>query len=208
MNTVIGVNRGSEYRPDDDHFNTPRMGSVPFIRTAALPDLIWEPCCGEGAISTVLEEHGHTVVSTTLQDRGYGKTGVNFLECKELLAPAIVTNPPYNILDDLVKHALSLKPDLLALLLRTKFVEGADRYRDTHGPRPFSIMYQFIERIKFYAGDTPMEDQPGWNTEAFCWFVWVKGWRREPVVRWLSRDDGLQGDMFRPTKKALRKERP
>ena len=30
----------------------------------------------------------------------------------------------------------------------------------------------------------------------FCWAVWIKNWRRETVVRWLNRDDGLQYDLF------------
>lgn len=197
------VNRASGWRPEDDHYNTPRFASIPFVRAVLLPDLIWEPACGEGAISRVLEEHGHTVISTTLVDRGYGRVGQNFLECCELLAPAIVTNPPFGIIDDFIEHALTLNPDVLAVFARTKFVEGAERFKAIHSRRPFSVMYQFIERIKFFAGDTPESEQPGWNTEAFAWFVYVKGWRREPVVRWLRRDDGLQGDMFAKRRAAL-----
>jgi len=190
------VNRASKWRPADDHYNTPRAAIVPFVRAALLPDHIWEPACGEGAISKVLEEHGHTVTSTTLVDRGYGRPSVNFLECRELLAPVIVTNPPFGIIDEFVDHALSLNPDVLAIFARTKFVEGASRYGQIHARRPFSAIYQFIERIKFFAGDIAESEQPGWNTEAFAWFVWIRNWRREPVFRWLSRDDGLQHDMF------------
>ncbi len=195
-NVVRGANRGSEFRPHDDHYNTPREASVPFIRVAWLPETVWEPACGEGALSKVLEDHGHSVISTTLFDRGYGTTGVNFLACKDLMASAIVTNPPFAIIDEFVVHALRLNPDVLAIFAKTKFVEGADRYREIHSRRPFSVQYQFIERIRFFAGDTPIADQPGWNTEAFAWFVWLKGWNRDPITRWLHRDDGLQGDMF------------
>lgn len=185
--------RKSKWRPTDDHYNTPREASVPFIRTAQLPDQIWEPCAGEGALSQVLIEHGHQVISTTLVDRGYGTPGRNFLLEKTLLAPAIVTNPPFVILDEVILHALSLNPDYLAILCKTRVIETADRYRDILSRRPPSIIYQFIERITFFAGDIPEEDQPGWNTEMFCWAVWIKNWRREPVIRWLTRDDGLQG---------------
>ena len=162
-----------------------------------LPGVVWEPACGEGALSRVLEEHGHDVISTNLVDRGYGTAGINFLETRELRARAIVTNPPFAIIDDFVAHALSLRPDILAIFAKTKFLEGSSRYGSVHARTPFSVMYQFIERITFFAGDTPTEDQPGRNTEAFAWFVWLKDWKREPVVRWLSRDDGRQGDLFR-----------
>ena len=40
---------------------------------------IWEPACGDGAISKVLEERNFRVVSTDLHDRGYGDSGMNFL---------------------------------------------------------------------------------------------------------------------------------
>ena len=190
------ANRASKFRPADDHYNTPRIASVPFVRAAAIPDLVWEPACGEGALSAVLEEHGHQVISTTLTDRGYGEVLQDFLLTDTLRAPAIVTNPPFSLVDDFVEHGLSLGAEYLAIFTRTKFLEGAARYGRIHSQRRFSVMYQFIERIKFFAGDTAVADQPGWNTEAFAWFVWIKGWRREPVVRWLNRGDGLQADIF------------
>ena len=41
---------------------------------------IWEPACGEGHISKVLENHGYNVFSTDLVDRGYGIGVVDFLQ--------------------------------------------------------------------------------------------------------------------------------
>ena len=45
------------------------------LRRVRLPNGIWEPCCGDGAMARVLESHGHRVVGTDLVDRGYGETG-------------------------------------------------------------------------------------------------------------------------------------
>jgi hypothetical protein len=56
---------------------------------------IWEPACGDGAISKVLETAGYRVVSTDLIDRGYGAGGHNFLKSTKPLAKNIITNPPY-----------------------------------------------------------------------------------------------------------------
>lgn len=194
-------NKKSKWRGDDDHFDTPREGSVPLIRTAIIPDNVWECACGTGALSKVLEEHGHHVVSTTLKDRGYGITGVNFLKEKKLRAPAIITNPPFSLLDDFIKHALWLNPDFLGIFGPTKLLAGADRYRDIHSKRPPSIIYQIIQRLTFYSGAIDISEQNGWSGEEMCWAVWVKGWRRETVVRWLSRDDGLQMDLFKKPKR-------
>jgi hypothetical protein len=56
---------------------------------------IWEPACGDGAISKVLEAAGYDVISTDLIDRGFGQGGVDFLKTTKALGRNIVTNPPY-----------------------------------------------------------------------------------------------------------------
>ena len=56
--------------------------------------MIWEPACGDGAMSRILEAAGHTVISTDLVDRGYGRGGHDFLADHETMADHIVTNPP------------------------------------------------------------------------------------------------------------------
>ncbi len=194
MNAKPGsTNRASSFRPHDDDYSTPVCAIVPFLRQYQLTSTVWEPACGTGVMAEVLKEHGYNVVGTNLYDRGYGEIGVDFLTTKELRAPTIITNPPFGVIDDFIFHALSLKPDILAIFARTKFLEGARRYASIHQKHPFTVMYQFIERIKFFASDTPAAEQPGWNTEAFAWFVWdQKGrhfGRRTPAIKWLSRQD-------------------
>ncbi len=41
---------------------------------------IWEPACGDGAISRELTAAGYNVTSTDLIDRGFGTGGQNFLK--------------------------------------------------------------------------------------------------------------------------------
>jgi hypothetical protein len=40
---------------------------------------VWEPACGMGHLSELLSGRDYKVLSTDLVDRGYGKTGVDFL---------------------------------------------------------------------------------------------------------------------------------
>jgi hypothetical protein len=197
MATPGSVNRSSEFRPVDDHYATPRQAVYPLVRHLALPKRIWEPACGEGHIASVLTEYGYDVEATNLVDRGYGESGVDFLAEKKARASCIVTNPPFSLAEEFIEHALRLGVDLAIFFLSIKKLAGADRYRRIMGPTPPCLVLCFIERIKFFAGDTPQEDQPGWNTEDFAWFVWRKGFVGKPTVDWLSRDDGLQADLFR-----------
>src|SRR5262249_43677850 len=69
---------------------------------------IWEPACGNGAISKELAAAGYDVVSTDITDWGYGEPGHDFLACQSPRARNIVTNPPYGygLADQFVSTAL------------------------------------------------------------------------------------------------------
>jgi hypothetical protein len=55
---------------------------------------IWEPCCGAGAISTVLATHGYD--STDIANCGFGTPAVDFLFCWSVRdeCHSIIINPP------------------------------------------------------------------------------------------------------------------
>jgi len=40
---------------------------------------VWEPCCGAGAITVVMQRRGYDVTSTDIADHGFGAPGVDFL---------------------------------------------------------------------------------------------------------------------------------
>jgi hypothetical protein len=189
MNARPGsVNRASIWRGEDDHYPTPPGATWALCNLGILPDRVWEPACGDGAMASVLSASGKEVVATTLVPRGYGEPGVDFLQEKTLRAPAIVTNPPFKIADDFIAHALSLEPEVACFFLRLKCLEGRRRYNRIYATRPLTSVQVFIERVKFYAGDTPVADQPGWNTEAFAWFIWSKKPLPLAPIGWISRD--------------------
>jgi hypothetical protein len=55
--------------------------------------IVWEPCCGHGAISNFLRKHGIEVIAT---DLNFGENKIDFLTCE--VPPCfdfIITNPPY-----------------------------------------------------------------------------------------------------------------
>jgi len=85
MLETVGHRWASGIAPDKanaerDHFYpTPPEGTRALLRVEKFEGTIWEPACGDGAISRELEAVGHTVLSTDLIDRGYGTAGVDFL---------------------------------------------------------------------------------------------------------------------------------
>lgn len=106
MSTPILLKNGEKAKVSVRDFRFPRRAAYEFYptppeATRALLSVesfegdIWEPACGDGAISKVLEAAGYQVVSTDLIDRGFGAGGQDFLKSPEPLARNIITNPPY-----------------------------------------------------------------------------------------------------------------
>jgi uncharacterized membrane protein len=69
-------------------------------------------------------EAGYDVSSTDLVERGFGAAGVDFLLQYQALVQNIVTNPPFTLGTEFVRHALRLATGKVAMLLKIGFVEG------------------------------------------------------------------------------------
>lgn len=144
---------------------------------------VWEPACGDGAISEMLEHVvGYRVVSTDLYDHGYGQTGIDFLQTTELLAPNIVTNPPFRLLENFIQHAVvDLQCNKLALLVKLAFLESVKRselLEATHLTRVLVFRRrQSINRLTYTKGNRGML--------AFCWAVWERGYTGRPTIEWI-----------------------
>lgn len=72
----------------------------------------------------VLEDYLYEVESTDLFDRGFGNTGLNFLERTELFEGSIITNPPYSLTDEFVKKAIEIQKGtgIIAMLLQLQWI--------------------------------------------------------------------------------------
>jgi hypothetical protein len=72
----------------------------------------------------VLEDYLYEVESTDLFDRGFGNTGLNFLERTELFEGSIITNPPYSLTHEFVKKAIEIQngPGIIAMLLQLQWI--------------------------------------------------------------------------------------
>ena len=116
-------------REKDDFYPTPASATLALLANEAFGPRIWEPACGDGAISRVLAGAGHDVVSSDLYDRGFGEPRIDFLMEWKLRAPEIVTNPPFKMAEQILRHGLSLGATKIAMLLRLAWLEGTERKR-------------------------------------------------------------------------------
>lgn len=164
-----------------DYFPTPAWATHALIASERFEGGIWEPACGDGAMSRVLETTGLPIQSTDLFDRGYGSSGIDFLTANSA-ADNIITNPPYNSAEAFVKAGLLQARRKVALLLRLAFAEGANRQRFIFSTRPPTRIWVFSERITFYPAGAI---QKGSGTTAYAWFVWDQLHIGTTEMKWL-----------------------
>ena len=146
---------------------------------------IWEPACGMGHISKVLEARGHHVRSTDLIDRGFGEGNMDFLKQYMPWGGDIVTNPPYRLAKEFAEHALELLQDgnKLCMFLKLTFLEGQKR-QELFRKHPPKWIYVAVHRL-----ECPMNGefrQGAGSAVCYAWFIWEKGFHGEPVIRWFN----------------------
>jgi hypothetical protein len=153
-----------------DLYETPPAATAALLRVERLPHRIWEPAAGRGAIARVLRDHGHAVIASDIYDYGNLHFVGDFLAQKQMPAgcTCILTNPPYQIAEPFVAHALELAP-LVIMLLRLAFLESERRCNILEG-RGLARVHVFRKRL-------PMMHRAGWEGRkansgmAFAWFV-------------------------------------
>lgn len=128
--SVHSVNQRNRYAEEHDYYATDPQVVKLLLRNERFSLNIWEPACGEGHISRVLENEGYDVFSTDLIDRGFGTGNVDFLkENFPTYHGDIVTNPPYKFASEFVEKALMTVAfgQKVCMLLKLTFLEGKKR---------------------------------------------------------------------------------
>jgi hypothetical protein len=173
-----------------DLYETPPEATRALLNVEQLPRVIWEPAAGRGAIADVLRARGHRVIARDIHDYGAPSVRANMDFLKAKTAPpgceTIVTNPPYNLAEAFVVHALRLVPRSY-MLLRLAFLESERRSAILDRGR--------LLRVHVFKQRLPMMHRDGWTGRrassaiAFAWFVWDRDYRgtaRIDRISWRS----------------------
>lgn len=179
---VTGVAMDAENREKDDFYPTPREGIEALLSVEQFNGAIWEPACGDGAISRVLIERGHEVISSDLVDRGYGENRVDFLMEWKPRAPNIITNPPFKYVAPFMRQACALTTGKVALLLRLACLEGNER-GEIYKTSPLARVWVFSSRLQIWRNG--VADSHASGVIAFAWFVWEHGYGGKPTIGWI-----------------------
>lgn len=186
--TLGASNHTEKERETNDYYATEPKALELLLDLEDFDTCVWECACGEGHLSEVLNKRGYIVRSTDLVDRGYGESDVDFLEQTKRFNGDIITNPPYKYAQQFVEHALELVSDgnRVAMFLKIQFLEGKAR-RELFTKHPPRVIYVASSRL-LCAKNAEFDKmrQGGGSAVAYAWFIWEKGYKGEPVVRWFN----------------------
>jgi len=172
----------------NDCYETPPVAVEALLRVEKLPHRLWEPAAGRGRIVDVLRAHDHEVVGSDLVD--YGRP--DFFSRRDFLlerklpdgCEGIVTNPPFKLIEQFVRHALELAPQLVVMLARLAFLESQRRCDILEGAG--------LARVHVFRKRLPMMHRDRWagrkanSGMAFAWMVWDRNYIGPTVIDRIS----------------------
>ncbi len=162
------------HRRDSDTYYTPLWAISALLRVETFPGLTWEPAEGDGRIVRALRDAGSEVIGSDFA------AGTDFLAAIREV-DNIVTNPPWALKTEFIRHAKECARHKVALLLPLSSLSGVARrplFEDA--AFPLRTVYVFDGRVNFDPSGQ------GSSTITAGWFVWERGCRAEPVLRWVS----------------------
>lgn len=185
----------------DDFYASPYAAVPPLMVNEGkrLPRRIWENACGNGALVLPLRNRGFAVHATDLNDWGCpgSEWGVDMLgavaaRTGEVLRETwgdsfgIVTNPPFNIIEDFIERSTAMAP-YVAILCRLAFLESEGRmgWFQRMGLRRVHVIGERLPMMHRHGYDGPKMSNAGM---CFAWFIFERRPRVSHTVqlRWVS----------------------
>jgi len=180
--------------PGRDLYTTEPKDIERFLRAVdrdklVIPSPIWEPAAGTGNISKTLINHGYSVYSTDMipyEDAEICINGADFFflkaaVCEGDLCKTIFTNPPFNMQEEFLLHALSMGVCVI-FFVRLSFLSSIRRYKifKTYNP---AYVYIYTARAHCYKdGDI----NKGQNMIDYCVIMWIPPYKNETKIRWIE----------------------
>ena len=203
VSTMLGMSTTwyPEQRAAGDYYTTDPTAVEQFVNhhhnhigefTGMFSGRIWEPACGCGNISKVLESNGYHVISTDLYNRGYGNSGVDFLTADlpdEVIT--IITNPAYALADEFVKHAMDILPNhgRYFALMNLSYLAGQKRFKEIYNNGYLHAIHVYPHRINCYKNN---ENTGHSSPVNYAWFEYRKiqhiiADRFQPRIYWIEK---------------------
>lgn len=173
MNGDILANRSASDRNKTDYYRTPpdvTLALLNFLENQGHMDTsytIWEPACGTGEMAEVMKEKGYSVFCTDRYPTGYGNPiAMDFLVSYLPEFDWIITNPPFSMAEEFIRHAREMG-NYCAFLLKSQFWH-AQRRLALFREHPPAYVLPLTWRPDFLWGA-----KSGSPTMECIWTVWL-----------------------------------
>lgn len=162
-------------RPLDAYFTDPRLVRT-FTREVVVGGNVLEPCAGTGNIARTLADVWtvHNIWTADIDPQysvdyvGDAREQATYTRWPDRI-DWIVTNPPFNILDEFLPMAWEHCETGMALLLRLSALEP------TAGRGAWLVKnQQYLKHIMVFGQPRPQFRKPGRDFVTTAWFVWTK----------------------------------
>ena len=176
----VGHNANND-REKNDFYPTPDNATQSLLDRQKFEGNIWECACGNGAMSKLMINNGYDVYSSDLINRGYGETGIDFLQSTRQ-ADNIVTNPPYNLATEFTTHAFTLARKKVVMLSKISYLEGVKRREQIFNKRKLEKVLIFSRRVPFKKESS---NKLAGGLMAFGWFIYDVNYNGLPTIDWI-----------------------
>lgn len=129
-----------------------------------------------------------------MYDRGFGKCGLDFLTAElPFNCDIIITNPPYALADEFVKHAMDILPNFgrYFALMNLSYLAGQKRFNEIYNNGYLRAIHVYPHRINCYKNNENIGHSSPVN---YAWFEYVKHpsleWRNTsfpPFIYWIEK---------------------
>lgn len=158
-------------RRQSDLYPTPPEVTVALLRFLNFPSgvSVWEPAAGDGDMADVISQYAFPVYVTDIRD------GTDFLQSSIDDADWIITNPPFSLAEEFIRHAAELnKP--FAMLLKAQYWHAAKRAK-LFEELPPSYILPLTWRPDFFFKEHDGK-KSGSPLMDVMWCVWLTPWMK------------------------------
>ena len=181
----IGASSHSQTtREANDYYATDPSAIDDLFRVETFDENVWECAGGGGHLANRMREFGKSVWNTDIIDRGCQDDIVDFLTCHKTYFGDIITYPPYKYCTEFILKALELVAEnhKVAMFLKIQTLESQERYEKIFSKYPPRTIYVYTKRKMCGMNG----DFKGSSAVCYAWFVWHKGFKGDPVIKWLK----------------------
>lgn len=182
--TIGGKGSGRNDRVPLDYYATPPEAVEMLLTRETFAPTVYEVAAGEGHIAEVLRKD-HVVWCSDIVSRGYPVIECDFLSIKSKLPGDIITNPPYILACEFIRHAHEVTYDdaKIAMFLKLQFLEGI-RHRKLLEEFPPARIYVSSRRLTCARNGDFEHTEHG--AICYAWYIRDKTYHGETVLRFLD----------------------